>query len=196
MRRKTLDLLLTSGGLVIAAVLLVAGGLLTWGHNFISSQVRSQLAAQQIFFPKTGTAALDVPQIQPYLQKYAGEQLLTPNQAKAFANHYIAVHLNEIGGGKTYAQLSSEAMADPTNTKLAGTVETVFKGETLRGMLLNAYAFGEMGYIAGIAAIAAFIGAGLMLLLSVLGLWHWRRVAPDATVGVKLGAQTPAPVEP
>jgi hypothetical protein len=96
-----------------------------------------------------------------------------------YADHFIAVHLKEVGGGKTYAELSSAAQADKTNTELAAQVQTMFKGETLRGLLLNAYAFGTMGTIAGIAAIAAFIAAGVMLLLSGLGLIHSRRTAPS-----------------
>jgi hypothetical protein len=175
MRRKTLDALLTTGGLVVAAVLLIAGGLLTYGHSFVHNEVKSQLAAQQIFFPAKGSAGLDVPAIQPYLSKYAGKQLLNGAEAKAFADHYIAVHLNEAGGGKTYAQLSAAAQADPKNTALAAQVATAFKGETLRGLLLNAYAFDTMGQLALIAAIVSFSGAGLMLLLSILGFFHLRK---------------------
>jgi hypothetical protein len=109
------------------------------------------------------------------MRQYGGQRLTTGAQAEVYADHFIANHLKTIGGGKTYAQLSAEAQADPTNTKLAATVDTVFKGETLRGLLLNAYAFGTMATIAGIAAIAAFIAAALMLALSVLGLVHIRR---------------------
>ena len=182
MRRKTLDALLTTAGLVVAAVLLIAAGLLSWGHSFTANEVHSQLAAQQIFFPAKGSAGLDVPAIQPYLEKYAGKQLVNGAEAKAFADHYIAVHLKEIGGGKTYSQLSAEAIADPKNTVLAGQVATVFKGETLRGMLLNAYAFDTMGKLALIASIVAYTGAALMLLLSILGFVHSRKVSPDVIV--------------
>jgi hypothetical protein len=184
MRRKTLDALLTTGGLVVATVLLIAGGLLTYGHSFVHNEVKTQLAAQQIYFPDKGSAGLDVPAIQPYLEKYAGKQLLNGPEAKAFADHYIAVHLNEAGGGKTYAQLSALAQKDPTNTALAAQVATAFKGETLRGMLLNAYAFDTMGELALIAAIVSFSGAGLMLLLSGLGFVHLRREdhTTDSTV--------------
>ena len=89
------------------------------------------------------------------------------------------MHLKEAGGGKTYAELSSAAQAAPDDAKLQAQVATMFKGETLRGLLLNAYAFGTMGTIAGIAAIAAFIAAAVMLALGVLGLVHARRVDPD-----------------
>ena len=178
MTRKTLDRLISWVGLTLTAVLIVAGSLLTWGHNFITHEVKTQLAAQQIFFPAKGSPAIAGADFAP-MRKYAGQQLTTGVQAETYADHFIAVHLREIGGGKTYAQLSTEAQADPTNAKLAATVETVFKGETLRGLLLNAYAFGTMGTIAGIAAIGAFLGAALMLVLSGFGLWHSRR-DPDA----------------
>ena len=182
MRRKTFDAILTAGGLVLAILLLVAGGLLTWAHHFVSSEVHSQLAAEKIFIPAAGSPALADPAVKPYLTQYGGQQLVTGAQAKAYADHFIAVHLTEMTGGQTYAQLSTKAQANPTDTKLAATVNTVFKGETLRGLLLNAYAFDTMGRIAGIAAIASFAGAGVMILLSLLGLVHLRRTPSDADV--------------
>ncbi len=182
MRRKTFDALLTTVGLVLAAVLIVAGALLTWAHSFVHNEVRTQLAQQQIVFPKAGSEELASPQVGPYLNKYAGQQLVTGAQAKAWADHYINVHLQKIGGGQTYSQLSAKSLADPTNTKLAGQVQTVFRGETLRGLLLNAYAFDTMGNIAGIAAIVSFAGAGLMLVFSGLGFWHLRRTSPEEEV--------------
>jgi hypothetical protein len=188
MKRRTFDALVASAGVALAVVLLAAGGLLTWGHSFIHNQVRSQLAAEKIYFPpaaafaaaKPGTEV--TPGMRPYLAKYAGQQMLTGDQAGAYANHFIAIHLQEIGGGLTYSQLSAKAIADPSNTVLAGQVATVFKGETLRGLLLNAYAFGKMGTIAGIAAIVAFAGAAFMLILAALGLVHLKRTPPEAEV--------------
>src|SRR5271166_6546504 len=185
MKRRAFDILMAVAGLFLAVTLAVAGGLALWGHNFIGSDVHSQLAAQKIYFPpasafahaKVGTEI--TPSMIPSVSQYAGQQLTTGAQAEAYADHFIAVHLVEIGGGKTYAQLSAEAIAQPTNLKLAGQVATVFKGETLRGLLLNAYAFGTMGTIAGIAAIAAFVAGAVMLVLSGLGLMHARRVSPD-----------------
>lgn len=176
MNRKTLDRLLAAGGLAVAALLVAAGALLTWAHNFVGDQVHTQLSQQKIFFPPKGSDALASPEIGPYLNQYAGQQLLTGAQAKAYADHFIKVHLDEMTGGQTYAQLSGKAQANPGDTKLAGEVQTVFRGETLRGLLLNAYAFGTMGTIAGIAAIVAFVGAGVMALLSVLGFVHAERV--------------------
>jgi hypothetical protein len=196
MRRKTFDALMTTGGLVLAAVLIVAGVLGLWAHNFVDNQVKTQLSQQQIFFPAAGSAAISDPAIKPYLTKYGGQQMLNGAQAEAYADHFIAVHLKKIGGGKTYAQLSTQAQTDPTNTTLANTVNTMFKGETLRGLLLNGYAFWKMGQFALMAAVVAFIGAAFLLLLAGLGLVHLRRTDAAAELLPRLGARTLAPVEP
>lgn len=184
MRKRTFDALLVAGGLALAAILLVAGGLLAWGHSFTTSQVRSQLAAQKIYFPAAGSPsvralpAADAAAMRPY----AGQLMTTGVQAQVYADHFILVHLNEIAGGQTYAQLSAKAMAAPEDQKLAGQVASVFKGTTLRGMLLNAYGFWKLGQIAWIGAIVSFIGAGLLLLLALAGVLHLRRVPEVAEV--------------
>ncbi|MDE3007583.1 MAG: hypothetical protein KGJ10_00530 [Acidobacteriota bacterium] len=182
MRRRTLDLLLSWLGVLLTVGLLVAGSLLTWGYQFANSSVHSQLAAQSIYFPAKGSPSLASPKIRPYLDPYAGQQLLTGRQAEVWADHYIAVHLTEIGGGKTYAQVSAASMADPTNTKLSSEVQTLFRGETLRGLLLNAYAFWTFGQIAMWSAVGAFVAAALMLLLTVLGFLHYRREDPREVI--------------
>jgi hypothetical protein len=74
----------------------------------------------------------------PSVSQYGGQQLLTGQQAEAYADHFIAVHIATMTGGQTYAQLSAQALAQPNNAKLQGEVATVFKGEALRSMLLNA----------------------------------------------------------
>lgn len=187
MRRRTFDALMSIAGVTLAAVLAVAGGLLFWAHSFIGDQVTSQLSAQQIFFPAKSDAAIQDPAIKPYLSKYAGEQLTTGAQAKVYADHFIAVHVKEMAQGQTYAQLSAKSMANPNDQKTAALVATVFKGETLRGLLLNAYAFGQMGTIAFYGAIASFAGGALMLLLSLLGLAHLRSVPVEAEVKIGTG---------
>jgi hypothetical protein len=178
MRRKTFDILLTSGGLVVAIVLIVAGSLLLWGHNFANSNVRSQLAQQQITFPAKDSGALASPQIGPYLNQYAGQQLLTGPQAKAYADHFIAVHLSEMPYNGVYSKVSAASQADPKNAALQSEVQTVFRGTTLRGLLLEAYAFWQMGQIALIGAIVSFVLAAVMLVLTGFGFWHLRRVNP------------------
>jgi hypothetical protein len=197
MRRRTFDVIASTIGLGLAALLIVAGGLLTWANSFVDNQVHDQLAAQKVFFPPKGSESLNELKGADHaaIAKYAGQQLTTGPQAEAYANHFIAVHLKGIGGGKTYAELSAAAMKDPTNQKLQGQVATMFKGETLRGLLLNAYAFGKMSTIAGIAAIAAFVGSGLMLVLGGLGLWHAHRVPAEQEVlaGKTARSAKPAP---
>ena len=195
MKRRTFDILMSIAGLFLAVTLVAAGGLLTWAHSFIGNQVHTQLAAQQIYFPAKGSAALKAPEFAA-MNQYAGQQLITGAQAEVYADHFIANHLKAIGGGKTYAQLSAEAIAHPNNAKLAAQVKTVFKGETLRGLLLNAYAFDTMGNIAGIAAIAAFIGAAVMLILGGLGLVHARRTSYATEILAGQSASGPSDAAP
>ncbi|MHB1595161.1 MAG: hypothetical protein ACYCO9_09280 [Streptosporangiaceae bacterium] len=194
MRRRTFDALMVVAGLALTAILVVAGGLLLWGNSFANSQVHSQLAAQKIVFPTTSNAEFKaLPKSdQAAMQPYAGQQMVTGAQAETYANHFIAVHLQEIGGGLTYSQLSAKSMAQPNNVKLAGQVATVFKGTTLRSMLLTAYAFWKLGEIALVAAIVSFIGAAIMLVLSLAGVWHLRRVPEEAEVFGKVTHQAMA----
>ncbi len=172
--RRTFDLLVSAAALVMVGVLVVAGSLLTWGHFYIGNEVHDQLAAQKITFPAATSPAVAGAEYQA-MRQYGGQQMTTGAQAEVYADHFIANHLKKIGGGETYAQLSSQSLAQPNNVALAAQVNEVFKGETLRGLLLNAYAFGTIGVIAGFAAIAAFVAAGLLLALSLLGLFHGRR---------------------
>ena len=203
MKRKTFDALLSTGGLVLAIVLAIAGGLLLWGHSFADNNVRTQLSQQKISFPdQAGIAAQKDAEITKYVTPYAGQQVTNGKQAEVFADHYIAVHMEGIADGQTYSEVSGQYIAlsssnpdDPKLEALGAQRQSLFMGETLRGMLLNAYAFWKLGQIALWAAWTAFIGAGLMFLLSALGFWHGRRVSPETDVLPKLGARTPAPVE-
>jgi len=202
MKRKTFDLILTAGGASLMVVLIVAGVLLMWGASFANSNVHNQLQEQQITFPpasafahaKVGTEI--EPVMRQYLLKYAGEPLTTGAQAEAYADHFIAYHLQEIGGGLTYSQLSGKAMALPRGsaayTAAEATVQTVFQGTTLRGLLLEAYAFGTFGQIAFIAGIAAFVIAAVMLFLTVLGILHYRRTPGDLEFPQPQKTGTPA----
>jgi hypothetical protein len=196
MSRKVFDALTSAGGLVAVVVLLVAGGLLTWGHSFVNSNVHDQLAQQQIYFPpqaafahaKAGTEI--TPSMIPSVSQYAGQQLLTGDQAKAWSNHFIAVHLSEMPYGGVYSKISAAALAKPTDTKLAALKATSFTGTTLRGLLLEAYAFSTIGAIMFIGAIASFILAAIMAALVAGGLWHAKRTSSEARVRVGKAAVT------
>ena len=196
MRRRTFDALMVFAGLALAAVLLVAGGLLTWGHVFTTNEVHSQLAAQKIVFPPANSDAIkSLPKADAAAMRvYAGQEMTTGAQAQTYADHFIKVHLGEIAKGQTYSQLSAKAMADPKNTALADEVATVFKGTTLRGMLLNAYGFWQMGQLALFGAIAAFAGAALLLILVLFGVWHLRRVPDTAEVFPRISHKSAVPV--
>jgi hypothetical protein len=183
MKRRTFDLLLSWAGVVLTLVFLVSGTLLFVGYNFANDNVQKQLVAQKIFFPPKGSEALADPAIGKYLNQYAGQQLVNGQQAEAYADHFIAVHLEGVADGQTYAEVSGKALEDPTNEELQGQVATLFKGETLRGLLLNAYAFWQVGQIALWAGIAAFISAAIMGVLTVLGFIHVLRTPREATIG-------------
>ena len=186
MSRKVFDVLTSAGGAVVVVVLLVAGGLLTWGHSFVDSNVHNQLARQEIVFPpkaafahaKAGTEI--TPSMIPSVSQYAGQQLLTGSQAEAYADHFIAVHLSEMPYGGVYAKISAAALAAPTNTSLKALEQTSFQGTTLRGLLLEAYAFSKIGQIMLWGAIASFILAVVMLVLVGLGFGHARRTSGEA----------------
>ena len=182
MRRRTFDLIMTGAGLVLTVVLLLAGVALTVGYNFAHSQVTEQLERQKIFFPPAGSPALADPNIGPYLNQYAGQQLTTGAQAEAYANHFIAVHLDEIAGGKTYSEVSTAAQKDPKNAELKAQKETLFQGETLRGLLLNAYAFDTLATIALYSAMVAYVGAAIMLVFTILGFISLRRRSADEEI--------------
>ena len=173
--RKTIDKVFILLGVATAVMFVAIGSLAWWGYNFATTEVHDELSSQKIYFPAKGSPALD-PTEFPGLQQYAGQLVDNGPKAKAYANEFIAVHLEKVAGGKTYSEVSTAAMADPTNAKLQGQKAALFQGETLRGLLLgDGYAYWTFGMLAKIAAIAAFIGAGVMALLVWAGLMHLAR---------------------
>lgn len=180
--RAVLDKLISWTGLALAVVLLIAGGLLTWANMFIGDQVKDQLTMQDITMPE-GEALASLPEADASaLEKYAGSALDSGPEAKAYADHYILAHMNASSDGRTYQQVSSEFLALDDEAKaseegqaLGGLRQTLFMGSTLRGLLLYGYAFATVGTIAGYAALAAFVGAFVLLALVQLGLRHARR---------------------
>ncbi len=185
--RSTLDKLISWIGLALAAVLLIAGGLMTWASSFVADNVATQLTDQHITMPSKdamgGLEKVDVDALTPF----ADQKMENGDQAKAYADHYILAHMNESSKGKTYSEVSGQfigkctkdpaAMATQDCKDLGNLRQTLFMGSTLRGLLLNAYAFGTIGKIAGYASIAAFAGAILFLGLALLGFRHAKAVA-------------------
>ncbi|HUY57666.1 MAG TPA: hypothetical protein VMV12_07535 [Candidatus Micrarchaeaceae archaeon] len=199
MRRKTFDLISSGIGLGLTLTLILAGALLMWAAVFTTNEVHSQLAKQDIVFPaaaafahaKAGTEI--TPGMKPYLLQYAGQNLVTGAQAQAYADHFIAVHLSEMPYSGVYSKVSAASRANPTNAALAAEVQTSFQGTTLRSMLLEAYGFSVFGTIALVASIVSFVLAGLLILLSFVGFWHMRRVAPTEEVfAARVGGVQPA----
>ena len=189
---------MTLMGLGMTVFLFVAAALLNWGSSFAVANVKDQLVAQKIMFPEAGSQGIAaLPEAdRPFIEKYAGQQVLTGDQAHAYAQHYIGAHVKGIAGGKTYSEVSGEALAksaaakaDPKNATLAaeaaalmGQRTTLFMGETLKGMLENAYAFGTLGKIAKTAAAVTVVGGLVMLLLTLAGYMHLRRTDDSATI--------------
>ena len=197
-RRRTVDRVLIALGGVAAIVLAVAGGLLMWGSNFANDYVHRELSSQNIVFPSadelTGQGRTD-------LVGFADEQVTTGNQAEAYAS-FINGHLQGIADGATYADLGATSNAAKADLQTAqdngasatdiATLQTkvdtistqrdsLFKGETLRGLLLSSYAWATVGHIAGIAGIVAFVAAAVMAMLVIAGLVHERRLGHAAS---------------
>jgi hypothetical protein len=157
--------------LALAAVLVLLGGGIWYGGRFATNMVNSQLVQQKIFFPASAAQGLPA-----NLQQYAGQQVDNGQKAEAFANKYIQMHLQKSGGGKTYSEVSAAYLKDPTNTTLAQTRQTLFMGETLRGILLNAWGWGLVGMIATLAGMALVALGAIVALVALSGL-----VAPKKT---------------
>ena len=188
MKRRTLDLLFSIGGLGLAGLLLIIGVVMSSNADFSEKYVTDQLAQQKITF-KAADALTDEERQAPCLVEYAGQPLLTGKQAECYANEFIGLHVKTSGKGKTYAEIGDEqtalraqiaAAGGPANapelqkqlTDLTATRETVFKGETLRGVLLTSYGFSELGNKAAQAASVIYLGVILLTALSIAGFVH------------------------
>ncbi len=165
-------------GWMLFFVLAVGGALLLWGANFADDMVHSQLKEQDIHFPPKGSEGLD-PATFPGLQRYAGQAVDNGPKAKAYADQFIKEHLTHVADGKSYSEVSAAANADPTDEELAGQAQSLFRGETLRGLLLFAWGWSVVGAIALWVGIAAVVGAFVVLAALVIGfLVHRRSAAP------------------
>ena len=198
MKRRTFDRIVSFVGLGLSVFLFVAAALLNWGASFTDESVATQLSQQKITMPDKDSASFKAlpEEAQMALAPFSKLPLTTGEQAQAYADFYIGSHLKGIAGGKVYSEVSGMALgaaakskAEPANIALAteagvlmGQRTTLFMGETLRGLLLYSFAFWQIGQIAMYAAWAAAAGGLLMLVLSLLGFAHIRRVEADATI--------------
>jgi hypothetical protein len=177
MNRSSWDKIVSGAGAVIAVVLIALGAMAIYGGNFGQQNVRDRLEPQNISFPPAEAMS---PEEKAEIGEFAGQEVDTGVEAEAFSR-YIGGHLEAINDGKTYAETSSEARAeglDPdTAAELQGKADTLFKGETLRAILLNAYGWWTVATIALWAGFA-MVAAGLLLgILSILGFRHAARVS-------------------
>jgi hypothetical protein len=204
MKRRTLDIMFSVGGLGLAILLLVMGVALTSNADFAKSYVKDQLAEQAITF-KTAATLTDEEKKAPCLVQYAGQNLTTGKQAECYANQFIGLHVKSIAAGRTYAtqgdfinglkaQLATAQKASPQDaakiadldtqiTTATAARETLFKGETLRGLLLTSFGFSVFGVKGGQVATVMYILFGLMLLLSLAGLFHAFTTSDAETFG-------------
>jgi hypothetical protein len=188
--RRSIDKLLIGFGVIAAVVFAAAGGLLTWGATFADDYVHDELSSQRVFFPDETSLRVEG---RDDLVKYADEQVTTGSEAEAYAS-FIAGHMEGIADGKTYSEIddrgAAQAVVDARESgaseaevaklqaaadELTAQRDSLFRGETLRGLLLSSYAWGTIGGIATIAAWVAFAGAAVMAVLVVAGLVHLRR---------------------
>lgn len=188
--RRRIDKLMIGFGVIAAIVFAVAGGLLTWGADFANDYVHDELSSQRVFFPDEAGLREEG---RDDLVRYADQQVTTGAEAEAYAS-YIGGHMEGIADGKTYAEIddrgAAQAVVDAresgaseaeiadlqaTADELKAQRDSLFRGETLRGLLLSSYAWSTIGRIAAIAAWVAFAGAAVMAGLVVAGLVHLRR---------------------
>jgi hypothetical protein len=202
MKRRTLDLVFSIGGAALAVLLLILGLVLQNQASFAKDYVHDQMAEQKITFTPTQGLS-DEEKKADCLVKNAGKPLLTGKQAECYANKYIALHLTEVNDGKTYAESSGEsrelasqaeeaAKSDPESAatkelqakadEANGKVQTLFRGETLRGLLLTSYGFSIFGERAGQAALVSFLAAAVLALATIAGLVHALKTPKDETV--------------
>jgi hypothetical protein len=188
--RRTIDKLLIGIGIVATIVFAVAGALLAWGADFSNDYVYDELSSQNVVFPDEASLREEG---RDDLVKYADEQVTTGPEAEAYAS-YINGHLQGIADGQTYSEIDDRgaqeavvaaeeagaseaeiAELQATADELKGQRDSLFRGETLRGLLLSAFAWSTMGRIAGIAAWVAFAAAAVMAALVVAGMVHLAR---------------------
>ena len=143
--------------LIAAVVLAAAGGLVLWGSVFAKNMVHDNLSEQKIVFPSAEQLKAEG---DADLVQYGGQPVDTGAEAYAYSK-YIKGHLQKVANGQTYAEVSAAYQKDKANQTLSAQRQTLFMGETLRGLLLSAYGWGLMGVIAFWTSVGLFAAAAL-----------------------------------
>ena len=177
MDRKALDKIVSGAGAIVAALMLLLGAAAVYGGSFGQANVRDRLEPQNISFPPADAMTEEE---TAEVGEFAGEAVDTGTEAEAYSR-YIGLHLEEVNEGKTYSETSSEARAleedDPARAELDAAVQTLFRGETLRAILLNAYGWWTVATIAMVVGYALLAGGIVLAILAVLGFRHSKRVS-------------------
>ena len=189
--RSLIDRLVSWTGAVVAIAMVALGAAAIYGGSFALDNVRDRLEPQNISF---GPASEMSAEEKAEVGDFAGQKVDTGTEAEAYSR-YIGIHLTEIGGGKSYAELGGplfaleaqidEAKAAGEDTAameeelagLQGQRDTVFKGETLRAILLNAYGWWTVGQITLFAGIGMVVVGLILAVLVALGFRHARTAA-------------------
>jgi hypothetical protein len=159
--KSTMPLVLI--GLTLTVLLAVTGVLLTIGSSSTKSTVHDQLDSLKISFPAKGA-----PGMTPELNEYAGQQVDTGDEAKKYADVFLGNILKAAGGGKTFSQLFPPPVLTSSPQQEAQ-MEALFRGETAQSLLVDAYGFEGMAKLMMTIAWICYIGAVILLALSVLG---------------------------
>ena len=182
MNRKTWDQLISGAGIVVAVVLIVLGGLAVYGGNFGRDNVRDRLTPEKVVFAPYDAMTSEE---RASVGQFAGQQVTTGPQAEAFAR-YIAGHLTFVNDGKTYAETSAAARADGLDPRTAADLQAkadvLFKGETLRSIMLNAYGWWTVATIALYAGWFMIVAGIVLGVLAIFGFIHARRIGRRETV--------------
>ena len=175
MERKTWDQLVSTAALVIAVVLVLVGATAIYGGNFGRDNVTDRLAPEKVQFPPYEVMT---PEEQTEVGDFAGQQVVDGAQAEGYAR-YIEGHLAGINEGMTYAETSAAAREEGLDpdvaAELQGKADTLFKGETLRAILLNAYEWWTVATIAMYAGWVMVVAGIVLLVLAILGFRHAKR---------------------
>ena len=187
MDRSLIDRLISWAGAVLAVALIALGGAAIFGGSFALDNVRDRLEPQNITFPPA-EAMSDFDKAEG-LTAFAGQKVDTGTEAEAFSR-YIGGHLAEVNEGATYSETSSESRGyaaevgeNPTEAEAAemaeldGKVQTLFRGETLRAILLNAYGWWMVGQITFFAGIGMVVAGLILAVLVAFGFRHARKAA-------------------